>query len=143
MLLLFARSGLYRDRAQRPGLHAVIASLFQVTLVVLIYAVIEGDPFPSYYIFYGSLFFALLYVSFLRWVFERVSGGAARGRLPPPGRAGGLGGEHRGRRARAARLSEIEPFGFVSRSGSRGSTACATSARWSSSSATSTRSTRC
>ena len=38
MLLLFARSGLYRDRAQRPGFARVIASLFQVTLVVLIYA---------------------------------------------------------------------------------------------------------
>ena len=59
-LLLFARSGLYRDRAQRPGFSRVIASLFQVTLVVLIYAEIEGEPFQSYYIFYGSLFFALL-----------------------------------------------------------------------------------
>ncbi len=74
MLLLFARSGLYRDRAQRPGFSRVIASLFQVTLVVLIYAEIEGEAFQSYYIFYGSLFFALLYVSSLRWVFERVSG---------------------------------------------------------------------
>jgi hypothetical protein len=69
MLLLFARSGLYRDRAQRPGFTRVIASLFQVTLVVLIYAEIEGEPFQSYYIFYGSLFFALLYVSSLRWLF--------------------------------------------------------------------------
>jgi hypothetical protein len=47
MLLLFARSGLYRDRAQRPGFSRVIASLFQVTLVVLIYAEIEGEPFQS------------------------------------------------------------------------------------------------
>ncbi len=53
MLLLFARSGLYRDRAQRPGFARVIASLFQVTLVVLIYAEIEGEPFQSYYIFYA------------------------------------------------------------------------------------------
>ena len=60
MLLLFARSRLYRDRAQRPGFSRVIASLFQVTLVILIYAEIEGEPFQSYYIFYGSLFFALL-----------------------------------------------------------------------------------
>ena len=72
MLLLFARSGLYRDRAQRPGFARVIASLFQVTLVVLIYAAIEGEPFQSYYIFYASLFFALLYVSLLRWGFERL-----------------------------------------------------------------------
>ena len=42
MLLLFGRSGLYRERAQRPGLPRVIASLFQTTVVVLIYAMIEG-----------------------------------------------------------------------------------------------------
>src|SRR3954447_26312669 len=30
MLLLFARSGLYKDRGQRPGFAKVIASLFQV-----------------------------------------------------------------------------------------------------------------
>src|SRR6185503_4328593 len=74
MVLLFARSGLYRDRSQRPGFTRVIASLFQVTIVVLIYAEIEGEPFQSYYIFYGSLFFALLYVSGFRWLFERASG---------------------------------------------------------------------
>src|SRR4029450_13778996 len=48
MLLLFARSGLYRDRAQRPGFTRVIASLFQVTLVVLIYAEIEGEAVEAY-----------------------------------------------------------------------------------------------
>jgi exopolysaccharide biosynthesis polyprenyl glycosylphosphotransferase len=74
MLLLFARSGLYRDRAQRPGFTRVVASLFQVTLVVLIYAELEGEPFQSYYIFYGSLTFALIYVSLFRWMFERVTG---------------------------------------------------------------------
>ena len=63
MVLLFARSGLYRDRAQRPGFAKVISSLFEVALVVLIYAEIEGQAFKSYYIFYGTLFFALVYVS--------------------------------------------------------------------------------
>ena len=62
MLLLFARSGLYRDRPQRPGFATVISSLFQVTLVVLLYAVIEGQDFSSYYIFYGTLLFALGYI---------------------------------------------------------------------------------
>ncbi len=74
MLLLFARSGLYRDRPQRPGFATVISSLFQVTVVVALYAVIEGFEFSSYYIFYGSLFFALVYVSSLRWLFERATG---------------------------------------------------------------------
>src|SRR5689334_21521285 len=31
--LLFARSGLYAERAQRPGLTRIVASLFQTTLV--------------------------------------------------------------------------------------------------------------
>ena len=97
MVLLFARSGLYRDRAQRPGFAKVISSLVEVVLVVLIYAEIEGHEFNSYYIFYGTLFFALVYVSAARWVFERVSGVVLRA-------AGyrrravlvGSGAEHRG-----------------------------------------------
>ena len=72
MLLLFARSGLYRDRPQRPGFATVISSLFQVTLVVLLYAVIEGEEFSSYYIFYGTLLFALAYICSARWLFERA-----------------------------------------------------------------------
>jgi hypothetical protein len=60
MLLLFARSGLYRERGQRPGLPRVIASLFQTTVVVLLYALLEGQDFQSYYVFYGSLVFALI-----------------------------------------------------------------------------------
>ena len=89
MVLLFARSGLYRDRAQRPGFAKVIAALFEVALVVLIYAEIEGHEFNSYYIFYGSLLFALVYVSAARWVFERCQRhGAAGRRLPPPRGAG-------------------------------------------------------
>ena len=78
MLLLFARSGLYRDRPLRPGFTKVIASLFEVTVVVLLYAVVEGYDFNSYWIFYGSLFFALIYVSAFRWAFERVSGWVLR-----------------------------------------------------------------
>ena len=53
MVLLFARSGLYRDREQRPGFATVISSLFQLTLLMLLYAVIEGYEFSSYYIFYA------------------------------------------------------------------------------------------
>jgi exopolysaccharide biosynthesis polyprenyl glycosylphosphotransferase len=77
-LLLFARSGLYSDRAVRPGFTRIVASLVQVTFIVLVYAVVQGGHFSSYYIFYGSLFFALVYVSFFRWVFDRVSGFALR-----------------------------------------------------------------
>jgi exopolysaccharide biosynthesis polyprenyl glycosylphosphotransferase len=77
-LLLFARSGLYSDRALRPGFTRVIASLVQVTFIILVYAVVEGMHFTSYYIFYGSLLFALAYVSIFRWLFDRVSGAALR-----------------------------------------------------------------
>ncbi len=77
-LMLFARSDLYADRAVRPGFTRIVASMFQVTLVVLVYAVVEGNHFSSYYIFYGSLFFALAYISGFRWLFDRVSGWALR-----------------------------------------------------------------
>jgi exopolysaccharide biosynthesis polyprenyl glycosylphosphotransferase len=77
-LMLFARSDLYSDRALRPGFTRIVASMFQATLVVLVYAVVEGNQFSSFYIFYGSLFFALAYISGFRWVFDRVSGWALR-----------------------------------------------------------------
>jgi exopolysaccharide biosynthesis polyprenyl glycosylphosphotransferase len=77
-MLLFARSGLYSDRALRPGFTRIVASLVQVTFIILVYSIVEGLDFQSYYIFYGSLFFALAYVSMFRWVFDRVSGAALR-----------------------------------------------------------------
>ena len=77
-VLLFARSGLYGPRATRPGFARVVGSLFQVMIVSLIYSLAEGRHFSSFYIFYGSLFFALIYVSAFRWVFEQASGAALR-----------------------------------------------------------------
>src|SRR4051794_12604580 len=73
-VLLFARSGLYAGRAERPGLTRIVASLFQVAVVALIFAVINGERFSSYYVFYGSLFFAIVYVSVFRFVYERATG---------------------------------------------------------------------
>jgi exopolysaccharide biosynthesis polyprenyl glycosylphosphotransferase len=77
-VLLFARSGLYSDRAVRPGFARIVASLFQVTLLVLAFTTIQGHEFQSYYIFYGSLLFALVYVSGLRHLFELASGALLR-----------------------------------------------------------------
>jgi exopolysaccharide biosynthesis polyprenyl glycosylphosphotransferase len=77
-ILLFARSGLYGPRATRPGFARVVGSLFQVMVVLLIYGLVEGQHFSSFYIFYGSLFFALIYVSAFRWVFEEASGAMLR-----------------------------------------------------------------
>jgi exopolysaccharide biosynthesis polyprenyl glycosylphosphotransferase len=82
-LLLFARSGLYSDRAVRPGFTRVVASLVQVTFIIFAYVLVQGGHyssyyFSSYYLFWGSLVFALAYVSFFRWIFDRVSGFALR-----------------------------------------------------------------
>src|SRR4051812_8888251 len=73
-VLLFARSGLYAERAERPGLTRIVASLTQTAGVALIFALVNGQEFSSYYVFYGSLFFAVLYVSSFRFIYERVTG---------------------------------------------------------------------
>jgi exopolysaccharide biosynthesis polyprenyl glycosylphosphotransferase len=77
-VLLFARSGLYTNRAERPGLARIVASLFQTMALVFAFAVVNGNDYSSYYIFYGSLFFAVAYVTTLRFVYERVTGGLLR-----------------------------------------------------------------
>ena len=73
-VLLFARSGMYAERAQRPGLPRIVTSLFQVTLVALIFALVNGEQYSSYYIFYGTLAFAILTVGLARDIYERVTG---------------------------------------------------------------------
>jgi exopolysaccharide biosynthesis polyprenyl glycosylphosphotransferase len=77
-VLLFARSGLYADRAQRPGLPKIVSSLFQVMLVALAFALINGQHYSSYYIFYGTLVFAIAYVGTARWGYELLTGALLR-----------------------------------------------------------------
>src|SRR3954470_7199292 len=77
-VLLFARSGLYAGRGERPGLTRIVSSLFQVTVVALIFAVVNGERFSSYYLFYGSLIFSIAIVSGLRYSFDIVTGGILR-----------------------------------------------------------------
>jgi len=120
MLLLFARSGLYRDRPQRPGFATLISSLVQVTVVIALYAVIEGEDFSSYYIFYGTLLFALAYICTARWGFERASGAILR--AAGYRRRAVLVGSGPNIEAVAHALgdsSQVEPFGYVSLDGSR------------------------
>lgn len=71
--LLFARSGLYAQRALRPGLSRIVGSLFQVAFVALIFAVVSGEHFSSYYLFYGTLAFAIFYIASLRAGYERAT----------------------------------------------------------------------
>src|SRR4051794_6730608 len=113
-LLLFARSDLYADRAVRPGFTRVIASLFQATVVVMAFAIVEGEQFSSYYIFYASLLFSLIYVSAFRWLFEKATGALLRaGGYPPRAILVGTGA-HIEAVAHALKGSEIHPVGFVS-----------------------------
>jgi exopolysaccharide biosynthesis polyprenyl glycosylphosphotransferase len=73
-VLLFARSALYSSRAERPGLSRIVSSLFQVTVVALIFALVNGEQYSSYYIFYGTLAFGICFVGSLRWLYELASG---------------------------------------------------------------------
>src|SRR3712207_4047210 len=73
-VLLFARGDLYARRSARPGLTRIVASLFQVMLVALGFALVQGETFSSYYIFYGSLGFAVLFVGGLRFLYDLATG---------------------------------------------------------------------
>jgi exopolysaccharide biosynthesis polyprenyl glycosylphosphotransferase len=73
-VLMFAKGDLYADRPHRPGLSRIASSLFQVTVIALVFALASGQHFSSYYIFYGSLFFAVAYVATLRELHLRVTG---------------------------------------------------------------------
>jgi exopolysaccharide biosynthesis polyprenyl glycosylphosphotransferase len=73
-VLMFARVDLYADRPRRPGLARITAALFQVTIIALVFALANGEHFSSYYIFYGSLFFAVAYIAALREIHLRVTG---------------------------------------------------------------------
>lgn len=76
--LLFARSGLYGERAVRPGLSRIVGSLFQVAFVALIFAVVSGERFSSYYLFWSSLALAIFYVSLLRAAYEHATAAIMR-----------------------------------------------------------------
>src|SRR4029078_9122841 len=71
--LLFARSGLYAGRAQRPVLTRIVAGLFQTTVVALVFALVNGLDFQSYYIFYGSLFFSVAYIGLFPYAYESLT----------------------------------------------------------------------
>ncbi|MEJ7891515.1 MAG: sugar transferase [Solirubrobacteraceae bacterium] len=76
VVLLFAKERLYADRPQRPGLPKIVTALFQATLVAFVYALIATDreQFSSYYIFYGSFFFGVVYVGTFRYAYQRLTG---------------------------------------------------------------------
>ncbi len=73
-VLAFARLDLYADRRRRPGFARVATGLFQATLIGLIFALVDGQHFSSYWIFYGSLAFSIVYDSALREVYTQLTG---------------------------------------------------------------------
>jgi exopolysaccharide biosynthesis polyprenyl glycosylphosphotransferase len=73
-VLMFARVDLYADRPRRPGLSQIATAMFQATVIALVFALANGEHFTSYYIFYSSLFFGVVYVATLRELHLRVTG---------------------------------------------------------------------
>ena len=73
-VLMFARVDLYAERSRRPGLARIATALFQTMVIALVFALASGQHFSSYYIFYGSLIFGVVYLAGLRHVYTRVTG---------------------------------------------------------------------
>jgi exopolysaccharide biosynthesis polyprenyl glycosylphosphotransferase len=73
-VLMFARVDLYSERSRRGGLSKIGSALFLVTVISLVFALANGERFSSYYVFYGSLFFGIAYITALRAIYERVTG---------------------------------------------------------------------
>jgi exopolysaccharide biosynthesis polyprenyl glycosylphosphotransferase len=73
-VLMFARVDLYADRPRRPGTAKIATALFQATVIALVFALANGQHFSSYYIFYGSLIIAVVYIGALRQLHLLVTG---------------------------------------------------------------------
>jgi exopolysaccharide biosynthesis polyprenyl glycosylphosphotransferase len=73
-VLMFARADLYADRPSRPGLAAIVTALFQATVIALVFALASGQHFTSYFLFYGSLFFGIVYITTLRYAHTLLTG---------------------------------------------------------------------
>lgn len=73
-VLMFARVDLYADRPRRPGTAKIATALFQATVIALVFALANGQHFSSYYIFYGSLIIAIVYIGILRQLHSQVTG---------------------------------------------------------------------
>lgn len=73
MLLLFAGDGLYRPRNLRPDAPRILGALFKVTLVTLVFALIEGQQFQSYYIFWSTFIVASVLIVGARMLYDRAA----------------------------------------------------------------------
>lgn len=73
MLLLFYGDGLYRRRNMRPGAQQILGSLFKVMVVTLVFALIDGLHFQSYYIFWSTFTVAAVLIIGARMLYDRAS----------------------------------------------------------------------
>ena len=73
MLLLFSADGMYKARHLRPSSARIMGALFKVTLVTLIFALIEGQRFQSYYIFWSTFAVASVLILSWRWLYDRAA----------------------------------------------------------------------
>ena len=110
-VLLFARSGLYSSRGERPGMTRIVSSLFQVALVAFVF-VLSHRPAPRVRLVLPLLRHAVLRRHLrlaaapgLREVHRRA---AAPRRLPAAGGARRQRRAHRGGRPRAARRRDAD-----------------------------------
>ena len=72
--LLFARAGLYGPRETRPGAARMFSSLAQATAILLVFALVSGAEFSSYWLFWGGLALGAVFLSALRYAYEAASG---------------------------------------------------------------------
>ena len=73
MLLLFSADGMYKPRHLRPSSARIMGALFKVTIVTLIFALIEGQRFQSYYIFWSTFVVASALIVSWRWLYDRAA----------------------------------------------------------------------
>ena len=72
-VLMLARHDLYKERSSRPGLPGIANALFQASIVTLVFALANGEKFNSYSVFFGTLAVAIITVTSLRAIHDRVT----------------------------------------------------------------------
>ena len=73
-VLMFARVDLYAERARRPGIGRIFSALCLVALISLVFALADRERFDTYFIFYGSVVIATIYIGALRHLHMVVTG---------------------------------------------------------------------
>jgi exopolysaccharide biosynthesis polyprenyl glycosylphosphotransferase len=74
VVLLFGKNGLYTSREGRGSTARVLSSVTVATIIVAAILLATGWAFSTYYIFYGSWFFVVVYVLVLRASYDSVTG---------------------------------------------------------------------